>query len=38
VRTPGGRLAWNWAFGIVGFTLFVLGTIIVFTFDPARFV
>ena len=37
VRGPGGRLAWNWAFGIVGFTLFVLGTIIVFTFDPAQF-
>jgi succinate dehydrogenase / fumarate reductase membrane anchor subunit len=37
VRGPGRRLAWNWAFGIVGFTLFVLGTIIVFTFDPAQF-
>jgi succinate dehydrogenase / fumarate reductase, membrane anchor subunit len=37
VRTPGGRLAWNWAFVIVGFTLFVLGTIVVFTFDPAQF-
>ena len=37
VRRPGARLAWNWAFWIVGFTLFVLGTVIVFTFDPARF-
>jgi succinate dehydrogenase / fumarate reductase membrane anchor subunit len=37
VRRPGWRLAWNWAFGVVGFTLFVLGTIIVFTFDPAQF-
>ena len=36
-RRPGWRLAWNWAFGIVGFTLFVLGTIIVFTFDPSLF-
>jgi succinate dehydrogenase / fumarate reductase membrane anchor subunit len=37
VKRPGGRLAWNWAFGIVGFTLFVLGTVIVFTFNPAQF-
>jgi succinate dehydrogenase / fumarate reductase membrane anchor subunit len=37
VRRPGARLAWNWAFGIVGFTLFVLGTVIVITFDPAQF-
>jgi succinate dehydrogenase / fumarate reductase membrane anchor subunit len=37
VRRPGWRLAWNWAFGVVGFTLFVLGTIVVFTFDPAQF-
>ena len=37
VRRPGARLAWNWAFGIVGFTLFVLGSVIVFTFDPAQF-
>jgi succinate dehydrogenase / fumarate reductase, membrane anchor subunit len=37
VRSPGGRLAWNWAFGVVGFTLLVLGTVIVFTFDPAQF-
>ncbi|MGH2724693.1 MAG: hypothetical protein ACRDI0_10620 [Actinomycetota bacterium] len=37
VRRPGARLAWNWLFATVGFTLFVLGTIIVFTFDPTRF-
>jgi succinate dehydrogenase / fumarate reductase membrane anchor subunit len=37
VRSPGGRIAWNSVFGIVGFALFVLGTIIVFTFDPAAF-
>lgn len=37
VRKPGVRLAWNWAFGVVGFTLFVLGTFVVFTFDPSQF-
>jgi succinate dehydrogenase / fumarate reductase, membrane anchor subunit len=37
VRSPGGRLAWNWAFGIVGLVLFVLGTVVVFTFNPAQF-
>jgi succinate dehydrogenase / fumarate reductase, membrane anchor subunit len=37
VRRPGWRLAWNWTFAVVGFTLFVLGTIIVFTFDPTQF-
>jgi succinate dehydrogenase / fumarate reductase, membrane anchor subunit len=37
VKRRGSRLAWNWIFGIVGFTLFVLGTVIVFTFDPAQF-
>jgi succinate dehydrogenase / fumarate reductase membrane anchor subunit len=36
-RRPGWRLAWNWSFAIVGFTLFVLGTIVVFTFNPAQF-
>jgi succinate dehydrogenase / fumarate reductase, membrane anchor subunit len=36
-KRPGARLAWNWAFAIVGFALFVLGTMIVFTFDPAQF-
>ncbi len=37
VRRPGWRLLWNWVFGTVGFALFVLGTIIVFTFDPTQF-
>jgi succinate dehydrogenase / fumarate reductase membrane anchor subunit len=37
VRRPGARLAWNWSFAIVGFSLFVLGSVIVFTFDPAQF-
>jgi len=37
VRRPGARLAWNWSFAIVGFSLFVLGSVIVFTFDPAKF-
>ena len=37
VKRPGARLAWNWAFGTVGFALFVLGSFVVFTFDPSRF-
>ncbi len=37
VRRPGWRLAWNWSFAIVGFALFVLGSVVVFTFDPAQF-
>jgi succinate dehydrogenase / fumarate reductase membrane anchor subunit len=37
VRSPGGRLAWNWTFGIVGTILGFLGTVVVFTFDPAQF-
>ena len=37
VKRPGARLAWNWSFAVVGFSLFVLGTIIVFTFDPTQF-
>jgi succinate dehydrogenase / fumarate reductase membrane anchor subunit len=37
VRGSGARLAWNSVFVIVGFALFVLGTIIVFTFDPSAF-
>lgn len=36
VRWPGARLAVNMVFALVGFGLFVLGTVIVFTFDPAR--
>lgn len=37
VRRPGVRLAVNWIFSIVGFALFVLGTITVITFDPSQF-
>ncbi|MGH2692820.1 MAG: succinate dehydrogenase hydrophobic membrane anchor subunit [Actinomycetota bacterium] len=37
VRRPGVRLATNWFFAVVGFSLFVLGTFIVFTFDPSPF-
>jgi succinate dehydrogenase / fumarate reductase membrane anchor subunit len=37
VRRPGWRLAWNWTFATVGSALFVLGTIVVFTFDPTKF-
>lgn len=36
VRWPGARLAVNMLFSVVGFGLFVLGTVIVFTFDPSR--
>lgn len=36
VRWPGVRFAANMFFVILGFGLFVLGTVIVFTFDPSR--
>ncbi len=36
VRWPGARLAVNMLFYSIGFVLFVLGTVIVFTFDPSR--
>jgi len=36
VRKPGIRLTINMTFYILGFTLFVLGSVIVFTFDPSR--
>jgi succinate dehydrogenase / fumarate reductase, membrane anchor subunit len=36
VRPPGARLALNMLFYTLGFILFVLGTVIVFTFDPAK--
>jgi succinate dehydrogenase / fumarate reductase membrane anchor subunit len=36
VRPPGARLALNMLFYTLGFVLFVLGTVIVFTFDPAN--
>lgn len=35
VRPPGARLAVNMIFYVVGFALFVLGTVVVFTFDPS---
>jgi succinate dehydrogenase / fumarate reductase, membrane anchor subunit len=38
VKRPGARFVMNWFFYVVGFLLFVLGTIIVFTFDAAQFV
>jgi succinate dehydrogenase / fumarate reductase, membrane anchor subunit len=37
VRKPGARLAWNSVFIIVSFSLFVLGSVVVFTFDAAQF-
>jgi succinate dehydrogenase / fumarate reductase, membrane anchor subunit len=36
VRPAGARFAINMVFYTLGFVLFVLGTVIVFTFDPAR--
>jgi succinate dehydrogenase / fumarate reductase membrane anchor subunit len=36
VRWPGARLAVNMAFYVIGFMLFVLGTVVVFTFDPSK--
>jgi len=36
VKWPGARFAVNMFFYVVGFGLFVLGTVIVFTFDPSR--
>ncbi len=36
VRWPGVRFAVNMLFAIIGFGLFVLGTVIVFTFDPSQ--
>ncbi|HVM11799.1 MAG TPA: succinate dehydrogenase hydrophobic membrane anchor subunit [Actinomycetota bacterium] len=37
VRRPGWRLFWNSTFWVLGFGLFLLGTIIVLTFDPTVF-
>ena len=34
VRSPRARVALNWFFYIVGFLIFALGTIVVFTFGP----
>ena len=36
VRKPGVRLTINMVFYVLGFTLFVLGSVIVFTFDPSK--
>jgi succinate dehydrogenase / fumarate reductase membrane anchor subunit len=36
VRPPGARFTINIFFYTVGFMLFVLGTVIVFTFDPSK--
>ena len=36
VKQVGVRLAVNMLFYVVGFFLFVLGTVVVFTFDPSR--
>jgi succinate dehydrogenase / fumarate reductase membrane anchor subunit len=36
VRPPGARFAVNMVFYTLGFILFVLGTVVVFTFDPSR--
>ena len=37
VTKPGWRFAVNMVFYVITFTLFVLGTVIVFTFNPANF-
>jgi succinate dehydrogenase / fumarate reductase membrane anchor subunit len=37
VKRPGARFAMTWFFNVVGVILFALGTIIVFTFNPANF-
>jgi succinate dehydrogenase / fumarate reductase membrane anchor subunit len=36
IRPAGARFAINMGFYVIGFALFVLGTVIVFTFDPSR--
>ena len=36
VRKPGWRFAANMVFYLVGFSLFVLGSVIVLTFDPSK--
>jgi succinate dehydrogenase / fumarate reductase, membrane anchor subunit len=37
VKRPGARFVLNWFFYVVGFVLFLLGTVIVVTFDPSQF-
>jgi succinate dehydrogenase / fumarate reductase membrane anchor subunit len=36
VGKPGARFAMNMFFYVLGFGLFVLGTVVVFTFDPSK--
>lgn len=36
VRRPGLRFAITMTFFVIGFSAFVLGTVVVFTFDPAK--
>jgi succinate dehydrogenase / fumarate reductase membrane anchor subunit len=36
VRTAGWRFAINMFFYVIGFAIFVLGTVVVFTFDPSE--
>jgi len=36
VRWPAVRFAIDMAFFVIGFALFVLGTVVVFTFDPSQ--
>jgi succinate dehydrogenase / fumarate reductase membrane anchor subunit len=36
VKWPSARFAVNMLFYVVGFGLFALGTVVVFTFDPSR--
>jgi succinate dehydrogenase hydrophobic membrane anchor protein len=36
VRPAGVRLALTSAFVLIGFAMFVLGTVVVFTFDPSK--
>ena len=36
VRRPGPRFALTWFFNIVALVMFFLGTVVVFTFDPAN--
>jgi succinate dehydrogenase / fumarate reductase membrane anchor subunit len=36
VRSPGWRLTVNTVFAIMGFGAFILGTIVIVTFDPAK--
>ncbi len=37
VRTPWPRFAMTWFFNLVGLVMFALGSVVVFTFNPASF-